>query len=230
MRYKVELDDSLTKLNYGYNSDDLRKGSHKKVMVKCAGCNNIFPREYRDIYRSHQCNIVVKNKKRCFNCKTWKELCKFPKNKNTSGNVGKLCKQCFNSHPAVINYEKTRLKKYKTLFYTDLEKYITRRCYALKKQAKTKHVKFNLTPEYLINLWKLQNGNCFYTNIKMISAGKHMGFQRWEAPSIDRLNPKKGYVINNITWCCFGVNSFKNALNVKQFEEKLKTIKWWYEK
>jgi hypothetical protein len=230
MRNKIQLVEKLTLEKFGYDSSLLSPGSHHKVVVKCFGCNEIFLREYRYIQKLHQCKSVIGNTKHCFKCKIWKKLEEFPKNKNTSGNVGKLCKNCFNSHPSVIKCEKKRLKAYKTLFYTNIEKYITKRCYAIKKQAKIKNVNFNLTPKYLINLWNAQNGDCFYTKIKMVSSGKYMGFQRWDAPSIDRLNPKKGYIIKNVVWCCFGVNSFKNALDINQFEEKIKNIKWWYEK
>lgn len=36
------------------------------------------------------------------------------------------------------------------------------------------------------------------------------GFQRWDSPSIDRIDPTKGYTCDNIQWLSFAANCEKN--------------------
>lgn len=36
------------------------------------------------------------------------------------------------------------------------------------------------------------------------------GFNRWDSPSIDRINPDKGYTLDNIQWLSFAENCEKN--------------------
>lgn len=39
------------------------------------------------------------------------------------------------------------------------------------------------------------------------------GFQRWDSPSIDRINPDLGYVAGNIQWLSYQDNCRKNNIN-----------------
>ena len=80
----------------------------------------------------------------------------------------------------------------------------------------------------MCDLWQNQNGLCYYTGVPMKSECKQMGFQAWDAPSVDRKNPEKGYIKDNVVWCIFSVNSFKQSLSELQFIDLLKTVKWWY--
>jgi len=39
------------------------------------------------------------------------------------------------------------------------------------------------------------------------------GFQRWDSPSIDRIDPNRGYEVDNLQWLSFGDNCKKNNIN-----------------
>lgn len=41
----------------------------------------------------------------------------------------------------------------------------------------------------------------------------HNGFQRWDSPSIDRINSELGYVAGNIQWLSYSENCKKNNIN-----------------
>ena len=79
---------------------------------------------------------------------------------------------------------------------------------------------------YLRELWELQGGKCYYTNLYMVGNGISDGCQAWDSPSIDRLVPQSGYVVGNVVWCISSVNSFKSTLTEKQFASRLKCIDW----
>lgn len=38
----------------------------------------------------------------------------------------------------------------------------------------------------------------------------HNGFNRWDSPSIDRVDPAKGYTLDNLQWLSFAENCEKN--------------------
>jgi len=69
--------------------------------------------------------------------------------------------------------------------------------------------------DFLRWLWKRQNGLCYYTNRQMELAGYHQ--MKPNAVTIDRVDPKKGYVAGNIVLCCSIVNRAKQDMDYQQF-------------
>ena len=231
MNGKVLIDRNKTQENLGYNIESLSSGSNKKVYCKCSLCLDEFLRPYKDIKRFHHCSIVRGNEKRCFKCQEWKHLDLFPKNKKLSGGRAKLCLECYNSYECVKKYEKKRsLDRANYLSNNDIEKYIRYRAYRLKYSSQNRNLECDLDYEFLLNLWKQQNGKCFYTGIPLNGFGRSKGWQHWDAPSIDRIDSNYGYLKNNVVWCAFGVNSFKGNLTIDEFQNIINKISWWFEK
>lgn len=102
------------------------------------------------------------------------------------------------------------------------------RCRSILSRSKIKNIEFNLTKEFLLELWEKQDGLCYYTNIPMSRYMKTSGFQCWDSPSLDRVNPSKGYVKDNVVWCIFSINSFKQSLSIDEFEKQIHNIEWWF--
>lgn len=78
---------------------------------------------------------------------------------------------------------------------------------AAKNRAKEKNLPFNLTKEYLISLWEGNNGVCAVS-------GRQLNLESWgerfqvnpDAPSVDRINPKLGYVEGNVRLVTYHIN------------------------
>jgi hypothetical protein len=226
----VTLNENLTLATFGYNISDLNPGSHSKIVVTCDNCHKNIHRERRNAQAKHSCSILLGDKKRCYKCGKWKDLSLFNKSYKLSGGVSKQCRECYNKEDSVIKCNKSRLLRFKYAIESgDIEYYIKRRIGTIKSRAKKHCTDFNLDVKYLINLWKKQDGRCFYSNILMQNSMKLDGFQCWDGPSLDRVDPTKGYTKGNVVWCIFGINSFKLSLDLKSFEEMIKSIKWWYE-
>ena len=229
MLSEVTLNEELTLATFGYKALDLHEGSHLKIVVTCKNCHANIHRERRNANANHKCPILVNNTKRCYRCCLWKDLSLFNKSYKLSGGVAKICRECYNKQEAVIKCCKSRSYRLKhAIENNDIEFYIKRRIGTIKSRAEKHNINFNLDIEYLIDLWNKQNGRCFYSNIPMKNSMKQDGFQSWDCPSLDRIEPANGYVKGNIVWCIFGINSFKQSLNLKSFEDMIKSIDWWY--
>lgn len=85
---------------------------------------------------------------------------------------------------------------------------------AARDRAKRKNLPFNITKEYIKELWDKQNGKCAISGIDMT-------FEQCNGRiptnvSIDQINPNEGYVIGNIQLVCMAVNQFKSDLNMEE--------------
>jgi hypothetical protein len=227
----VKLNEELTLATFGYKVSDLHAGSHSKIIVTCNNCGTNIYRERRSADAHHKCPILSGNNKRCYKCKKWKDVTLFNKSRNLSGGVAKQCRECYNKEEAVIKCNKSRNHRFKhSIENGDISFYIKRRICTVKSRARKQNIEFNLDAAYLTSLWKKQNGLCFYSSIPMKNSMKQDGFQAWDGPSLDRIEPERGYVKGNVVWCIFGINSFKQSLGLNSFQNVTKSIKWWYEK
>lgn len=78
-------------------------------------------------------------------------------------------------------------------------------------------LEFDLTTEFLVGLWKNQEGKCAVTDTKMrltLGNGRHP-----ESISIDRIDSNKGYLKTNIRFVCWQVNAMKFELTDSQLKD-----------
>lgn len=80
----------------------------------------------------------------------------------------------------------------------------------------------DLTVDYLISLYKSQQGKCYYSGEEMILGGTVE--TRWSSASLDRLNPDLGYKQGNLVWCTYKVNTMKGALDYDSFLTLLRKV------
>lgn len=70
------------------------------------------------------------------------------------------------------------------------------------------NTKMTLTYEELLEQYIKQKGKCNYSNIT---------FTKKQKPSIDKIDPKKGYTKSNIQLILYSINQIKNVINHKKF-------------
>jgi hypothetical protein len=223
------INEELTKETFGYTSERLTKGSWALVIVECTNCHRLVEKPYKSSFSRHSCPIVEGNNKRCFKCKEWKDLSLFNKAPKLSGGVAKMCRECYNNHEAVKRCGKNRASRKIKSFKEDIAFYIKTRAYSIRSRCNQQKVPYDIDAEYLYELWNLQQGRCYYSNLEMKSEGKVHGFQSWFSPSVDRKDPTLGYIKGNVVWCCSCVNSFKQTMTTEEFVTMLKDIKWDFE-
>ncbi len=111
----------------------------------------------------------------------------------------------------------------KTNINKSIAHYLQHRHRTLKAYCLRKHVSYDLTKEYLVNLYTLQKGKCFYTDLELVWE-QGLGCTR-NTLSFDKLIPEKGYTKGNIVLCTFKANTIKSDLTMEEIKQWLPT---WY--
>lgn len=207
---------------------ELNEGSHEICDFECLNCGAKLKKEYRYKNKPHRCpsyrTIGNYEEKWCFKCSSWLELTFFQKAKHVYGGYSKTCRGCRDLY---MKKAENKRKISGREFYEITNKLPTSKLRSLLAGAKTRASKYNLNYnldiEHLNELWNNQSGKCFYTNVSMKWAKDKVSF--W-SPSLDKLDPSKGYVKGNVVFTLFAVNSFKQELNAKDFLRFVNGIEW----
>lgn len=88
-----------------------------------------------------------------------------------------------------------------------------------KSRAKSKGIVCEIDVDYLKYLLIKQNNKCFYSGIEM-----EMNRAGSYTASIDRIDSNKGYVVGNIVFVIWAVNTMKNDLSEDEFLNIIKLI------
>lgn len=124
---------------------------------------------------------------------------------------GNVCKSCTNK----------RAKKHES---SSIEQYLKYVCRNIKNRAKKEDINFNITFNDLIELFNIQKGLCFYTDIELkIGIGQNK--KERNTLSVDKIIPEKGYVKGNLVLCSKRINTVKNDLTLE--EMKLWMPEWY---
>lgn len=96
----------------------------------------------------------------------------------------------------------------------------------LMRNAKLRGIEFNLSADYLEDLFIKQDKRCYYTNIKIkMSKNFHKKDSRKEhTASLDRIDSNLPYVEDNVVWVHKDINFMKGSLTHNQFLEYCKLI------
>lgn len=86
-------------------------------------------------------------------------------------------------------------------------------------------ITFDLTKDFLINLYDFQKGKCFYTDETL-----HLMNGKGRLPtglSIDRVDNEKGYHADNVVLCTSRFNTIKSNMTLEEIRKWMPAI---YEK
>lgn len=158
----------------------------------------------------------------CQNCK--KELPEKDFSIHTGTRRRKTCKKC-RAEIASRKYNESD-KKYilqKAKEYKEHRRLTHRGHYlvtAAKQRAKTKKVSFDLD-RHLDNIQaRIDAGFCEITGIPFDLIPK----QGWNSPSLDRIDPKKGYILSNVRVVLFSLNIMMHDWGLETVKKIMKRI------
>lgn len=105
------------------------------------------------------------------------------------------------------NANREHYRESKFNYYSTTKGRISHLVRSAKRRAQKSKLEFNISSEYLFLLWEKQNGKCAITHLDLIiPTSKGNGKASPYSPSIDRINPKLGYVENNVRLVCYATN------------------------
>lgn len=108
----------------------------------------------------------------------------------------------------------------------NIKSFLKSRYHQSKTRCRKLKIKFELTFDYFFNLYIHQNGNCFYTDVKMDVCTHGKGKSRYSL-SIDKIIPEKGYIEGNVVFCTNKMNTVKSDLTL---EEIKRWMPEWYDR
>ena len=91
-----------------------------------------------------------------------------------------------------------------------------------KKNAKIKNLEFDLKPKKVLEMYNNQEGKCALTGVLMVFVSKEI--KQLRQVSIDRIDMKKGYTLENIQLVTLGANYLRNTFTVEETESFLKEL------
>lgn len=99
----------------------------------------------------------------------------------------------------------------------------------IENSAKKRNIEFNITKEYVWELYVKQEGKCNLSGVDIefepnCVHNKKVDNRRKRTVSLDRINSSEGYVEGNVQWVHKDVNIMKNKYNNEYFIEICKKI------
>jgi hypothetical protein len=77
------------------------------------------------------------------------------------------------------------------------------------RRARSRNKGFNLTPQYLKQVWESQNGVCIYSGVTLIKGSTDKIYMA----SLDRIDSSRGYVPGNVQFVSTAVNYMKSTMS-----------------
>lgn len=157
--------------------------------------------------------IVIDGKIKCIKCKITKELNEYGKTQNA--NYKKKCLICSLDEL----HEKMR---------NNIEIYLDHLYRSKKSIAKSKNIKFDISFNEFSEIFRSQNGKCFYTGIEMTHIKRKVKRKiERENVSVDKIIPELGYTSGNVVFCSYRINSMKLDATLEEMKE---WMPGWYER
>lgn len=94
--------------------------------------------------------------------------------------------------------------------------------YSIKKGAELRGLVYDLTSDYLWDLWNEQKGLCFYSGKELVLSSKWK--DGTQTASIDRIDNTVGYIKGNVAWVHKDINRMKSDFTPDYFIEMCKMV------
>lgn len=143
----------------------------------------------------------------CTLCNKTKPIEEFLKDKAQKKGYRNQCKECLRKrNNKTYHKRKDSLNKNMRDFRSTVKGATTTSFCAAKLRARKENLPFDIDLEYTRELWDEQEGKCALTGEPFVIKGG------WLAPSLDKIDPEKGYTKGNIQWLTQRVNLLKSNM------------------
>ena len=109
-------------------------------------------------------------------------------------------------------------KRGKAAYRKSFSARLTNLASAMRRGAARRNLACTIDLDYLLRLLEEQHSRCYYTDIEFgLDTGNY-------AISIERLNPKEGYIPGNVVLCCWLINCMKRNLSQDDFFSTIRKV------
>lgn len=144
----------------------------------------------------------------CRGCQKDKHEEDFPVRNDRSGRLRPYCQKCSNEIERIRYDTHKRTQPFKL------------KCSRAKNRARNLDIPFDLTPEYLEEIW---TGKCAINGTDIVLYGDRLNENTAE---LDRIEPQKGYVQGNVAFLCRRFNRIKNNATSKELIKIGEWLNW----
>lgn len=167
----------------------------------------------RESRRDGSVNLVVNGNKRCSSCRQSLPIDQFWRSHDQGDISGycRMCKSCRNHARDMVRGQVNARRK--IACRTSVERYIRYLFHASSRRAKQRKLCYEVTLEFLLERYHLQDGRCYYS-------GEPMTFLKTKETtniSIERKDSSIGYTPENVVLCCYFVNMSKGHWPVQEW-------------
>lgn len=148
---------------------------------------------------------------KCTQCGELKLKTEFYKNRSKKDGVSSECKTCRKGN--------NKYKGYSRKHHQTIRGRLNQILYSAKIRAAKRNLVYQLDYEWLSNLYNNQNGRCLLTQLELSFNSSGDRCQQPFSPSLDRINPKKGYTKENTRLVCTAINVALNQHGEDIFRE-----------
>jgi hypothetical protein len=155
--------------------------------------------------------------KKCTICNNLKNIDDFYKSQR-----GSKCKECILNVTKEYKRQKRKNSDFrKKESLKQKERRIRLWQNALINDSKYRGIENTLTVDDINELFKKQNGLCFWFKVPLIPSDKSKNPQQ---PSLDRLDRNKGYTKDNVVLTCYSANIGRNDNDIEIWKNFLKIL------
>tara|TARA_B100000131_G_scaffold261741_1_gene257959 strand:+ start:3162 stop:3554 length:393 start_codon:yes stop_codon:yes gene_type:complete len=84
-------------------------------------------------------------------------------------------------------------------------------------RAKKRDIPFEITKDYILSIFRSQNGRCYYSGLEMNIVKKDPdSLMDPMKMTIDLIDHRAGYIPGNVVWCAYCINSMKQRMTAEQ--------------
>ena len=113
---------------------------------------------------------------------------------------------------AIHKYQTNKIAE-EVIFSTEIMKLNNQYWNSIRGGAKHRGLEFNITKEYIIDLYLTQNKKCKLSGLDILLCNE----REQRTASLDRIDSTKGYVVGNVQWVLSDVNIMKLAMTEEEF-------------
>lgn len=226
-----EIKKRLKEKNYICNYDfDMYKNTKSIITFSCDKGHLCETKAKYIIYDNCGCRFCAYEKKEkvlridvkdienkiCSKCGELKNNSYFGKLKTNIDGLRHICKLCRRKE----NLGKLNKRSINSINYCIRHpfRFLSQRCFS-NHRKKAFLEKFDVTEDYLIEIYNKQNGKCFWSNNQM--SIENVSTSKLDTISVDRIDCNKGYIKDNIVLCFKFFNLGRGNMNYIEFSKFL---------